>query len=207
MERLNQEVKTYLRIFCGSHPETRTDHVPMAEFVHNHRPHSATGKSPFYLMLGYEPQAIPSIIQMAHLPVLEECLRNLDTSRKEALTAHKLAQQLMKNQIKSKFTPFKVNDKVWLEARNLKWNILDPKFAPKREGPFTITKVLSRLSYELKLPTSWKIYPVFHASLLTPYHENEIHGPNFLAPPLDLIDNEEEYKIEQILKHHGPPKN
>ena len=79
-ERLNQEVETYLRIFCGSHPETWTDHIPMAEFIHNHRPHSTTGKSPFYLMLGCEPQAIPSIIETAHLPALEECLRNLDTS-------------------------------------------------------------------------------------------------------------------------------
>ena len=158
-------------------------------------------------MLGYEPQAIPSIIETAHLPALEERLRNLDTSRKEALAAHKLAQQLMKNRIKSKFTPFEVNNKVWLEARNLRRNILDPKFAPKREGPFTITKVLSPLSYELKLPTSWKIHPVFHASLLTPYHENEIHGPNFPAPPPDLVDNEEEYEIERILKHRGPPKN
>ena len=63
-------------------------------------------------MLGYELQAIPSIIETAHLPALEERLRNLDTSRKEALTVHKLAQQLMKNRIKSRFTPFEVNDKV-----------------------------------------------------------------------------------------------
>ena len=204
MERLNQEIKTYLHIFCGSHPETWTDHMPMAEFVHNHCPHSITSKSPFYLMIGYKLQATPNIIETTHLPALEECLRNLDTSQKEALAVHKLTQQLMKNQIKSKFTSFEVNDKVWLEARNLKWSIIDPKFAPKREGPFTITKVLSPLSYKLKLPTSWKIHPVFHASLLTPYHENEIHRLNFLAPHPDLIDNEEEYEIERILKHHGP---
>ena len=78
-ERLNQEVETYLCIFCGLHPETWTDHIPMAKFVHNHHPHSTTGKSPFYLMLGYEPQAIPSIIETTHLPALEERLRNLDT--------------------------------------------------------------------------------------------------------------------------------
>ena len=103
----------------------------MAEFVHNHRPHSTTGKSLFYLMLGYEPQAIPSIIETAHLLALEDCLRNLDTSRKEALTVHKLTQQLMRNWVKSKFTSFEVNDKVWLEARNLKRNILDPKVTLK----------------------------------------------------------------------------
>ena len=113
----------------------------------------------------------------------------------------------MKNQIESWFTPREVNDNVWLEARNLKCKILDLKFTPKREGPFTITKVLSPLSYELKLPTLWKIHPVFHASLLSPYHKNDIHGLNFPAPPPDLIDNKEEYEIEQILKHCGPPKN
>ena len=85
--------------------------------------------------------------------------------------------------------------------------MVNPKFAPKREGPFKITKVLSSTSYQLQIPGSWKIHPVFHASLLTPYKENDIHGPNFPEPPPDLINEEEEYKIEWILKHRGPPKN
>ena len=207
MKRLNQEVEIYLHIFYGSHSETWVDHIPMAEFIHNHHPHSTTGKSPFYLMLGYKPQAIPDIIETTHLPALEEWLRNLDVSWKEAFAAHKLAQQLMKNQIKSKFTPFEVNDKVWLKARNLKQNILDLKFVAKREGPFTITQVLSPLSYELKHPDLWKIHPVFHALLLTPYQENKIHRPNFLALPPDLIDNEEECEIDWILKHFRLPPN
>ena len=67
-------------------------------------------------------------------------------------------------------------------------------------------KVLSPLSYQLQIPRSWKIHPLFHASLLTPYKENEIHGPNFPEPP-DLINEEEEYEIKQILKHCGTPKN
>ena len=113
----------------------------------------------------------------------------------------------MKNRNRSKFESFKTGDKGWLEARNLKHNIIDPKFSPKREGPFLISKVLSPLSYQLKLPTSWKIHPVFHASLLSPYKENDVHGPNFPAPPPDLINNEEEYEIEQILKHRGNKKN
>jgi len=47
------------------------------------------------------------------------------------------------------FTPFNKEDKVWLEARNLKCSITNLKFAPKREGPFTITKVLSSIVYQL----------------------------------------------------------
>ena len=91
MERLNQEIETYLCIFCSSYPETWVEHIPMAEFVYNHCPPSTTGKSPFYLMLGYKPQAIPNIIETACLPALEEQLRNLEKARNKALAAHKLA--------------------------------------------------------------------------------------------------------------------
>ena len=158
-------------------------------------------------MMGYEPQALPEIIKTARLPAVEEWLKTLKEARDEALAAHRIMQGLMKNQVKSQFTPFEVNDKVWLEAQNLKRNVINPKFAPKQEGPFKITKVLSPLSYQLQIPRSWKIHPVFHTSLLTPYKENEIHGRNFQEPPPDLIDEEEEYEIERILKHCGTPKN
>ena len=86
--------------------------------------------------MGYKPQALPEIIEMAWLPAVEEQLKSLKEARDEALAAHKLTQELMKNWIKSKFTPFKIGDKVWLEAWNLKRNVINPKFAPKREGPF-----------------------------------------------------------------------
>jgi len=49
---------------------------------------------------------------------------------------------------------------------------------------------------------------VFHASLLTPYKETNEHGTNFLEPPLELIEGEEEWEIEQILgkRHFGKGK-
>ena len=179
----------------------------MAEFVHNIRPHSVTNKSPFSLILGYEPQALPDLVKSSSLPAVEERLQTLELARDEALAAHNLARQTMRSRVFSKFTPFELRTKVWLEARNLKRNVADPKFSPKREGPFVITKVLSPLSYQLKLPITWKIHPVFHASLLTPYRETEVHRPNFPTPPPDLIDNEEEYEVERILKHRGRPRS
>jgi len=49
---------------------------------------------------------------------------------------------------------------------------------------------------------------VFHASLLTPYKETDEHGTNFLEPPPELIEGEEEWEIEQILgkRHFGRGK-
>jgi Chromo (CHRromatin Organisation MOdifier) domain len=73
------------------------------------------------------------------------------------------------------------------------------KLAPRRYGPFHITAKISDVAYRLKIPEKWKIHNVFHASLLMPYQETEKHSPNFLEPPPDFIDGEEEWEVEEIL--------
>ena len=84
--------------------------------------------------------------------------------------------------------------------RNLKTNY-HKKISPKQEGPFEIEEVLGPLTYRLKLPESWQIHNVFHAILLQPYIENEIHGNNYPRPPPELSQEEEVYEVEMILKH------
>jgi hypothetical protein len=96
----------------------------------------------------------------------------------EALAAYELARNHMLQQITSNFQPFIIGQKVWLEAQNLK-TIYNKEIAPKREGPFTITNVLSPLTYSLNLPLMWHIHNVFHTFLLTLYIENDVHGPNY----------------------------
>jgi len=89
---------------------------------------------------------------------------------------------------------------VWLDAQNLKTNY-HTKMAPRREGPFKILEVLGPLTYKLELPKSWRIHNIFHAVLLMPYIETEVHGPNFTRPPPEIENEEERYEIETILKH------
>ena len=206
-ERVNQEIETYLQIFYGNNPASWSESIAHAEFTHNHRPHSVTNQSLFYLMMRYEPCALPSVIANTSIPTVESRLKTLSTACNEALAAHKLAQQVMSSHSRRGFKPFTKGDKVWLEARNLKHLIINLKFAPKREGPFTITKVLSPIVYQCRLPKTWKIHPVFHASLLSPYCENEVHGWNFPVPPPDLINGEEEYEIEKIICQCGTPSS
>ena len=56
------------------------------------------------------------------------------------------------------------------------------------------------LTYKLQLPRQWKIHPIFHATLLSPYKEMAIHGPSFSMPPPNLINEEEEYEVETIVQ-------
>ena len=55
-------------------------------------------------------------------------------------------------------------------------------------------------SITVELPPKWKIHDTFHAVLLSPYNETQVHGPNFTRPPPDLVDGEEEYEVDRILK-------
>src|SRR5215467_13112907 len=107
----------------------------------------------------------------------------------------------MAKRIKSDFKPFTQGQHVWLEAKNLTLPYPSKKISPKRQGPFKVKQVLSPWNYKLELPSTWKIHPVFHASLLSPFHENNIHGPNHLEPPPEKIEGQEEYEIEGIINH------
>lgn len=202
-ERVNQEIEAYLRIYCSHAPHTWVEALPDLEYAHNSQAHSVTKLAPFELLYGYKPRSIPLAIESSDVPSLSQRLANLTAIRKEALAAHDLARMHMQRHIHNKFVPFKEGQQVWLEATNLHFPNRPRKFSPKREGPFTIEKVLSPLSYRLKLPITWKIHPVFHASLLSPYKETETYGPAFSQPPPDTIDGEEEYEIEAIVAHRG----
>ena len=113
------------------------------------------------------------------IPALENRLSSLDSTRKEALAAHETARRIMTERSSRSFSPWKVGDKVWLEATNLRIPYPSRKLAPKRHGSFEIALVLSPLVYQPRLPSTWKIHNVFHTTLLSPYHQTEAHGPSF----------------------------
>jgi Chromo (CHRromatin Organisation MOdifier) domain len=203
-KRVNQELEVYLCMLCSNNPETWKQFLHTTEFTYNQKTHSSIKNSPFYLMMGYHPWAIPTAYEKTNFPAAEQRIAQL-LRAKEALATHELARQLMASWINKKFEPFKTGDKVWLESKNLKIGYPTRKLSPKQEGPFIVQEVLSKLSYRLKLVPQWRIHLVFHTALLTPFKENETHGANFLTPPPDLIEGQEEYEVEVIITHkkHG----
>jgi hypothetical protein len=195
-ERSNQWVEMAIRFISDYHQMNWASYLPIAQFAHNNWPSDTTRKSPFFLLMGYNPCA-DWMSAPSPLPQVTLCLEQLKQARE-------MVQQLMikaqQSWVKNRDTPkYKEGDQVWLEGKNLRINQPTAKLAPRRHGPFKIIKVLSPVSYHLALPTQWSIHPVFHIDLLTPYRETITHGPNYQCPLPDLVDGEEEYSVEKIL--------
>ena len=130
-ERMNQEIEAYLRAFCANHPEDWSTYLPDIEFMHNQRTAQGRNASLFYVMMGYNPHAIPSVYPSTPVSAGETCLKLLKKVHKEALAAHELARQRMAEHIIRGFTPFRKGQRVWLDAKNLHFLADSKKFAMK----------------------------------------------------------------------------
>jgi Integrase zinc binding domain/Integrase core domain len=199
-ECVNQEIEAYLAIYCHSHPETWKKNLATIEFTHNNQRHTDWPKTLFEIIQGESPKALPLMYENIKFPSIDDKIKQMMTNRDKALAAHELAWARIAERRQNTFTLFTVGQNVWLDTWNMKTNY-HKKIALKREGPFEIEEVLGPVTYQLKLPTTWKIHNVFHAVLLKPYIKTEVHGENFSRPILDILDGEEVYNIEMILKH------
>ena len=55
--------------------------------------------------------------------------------------------------------------------------------------------------YKLRLPETWRVHNVFHASLLTPQVVTPEYGVPADPPLPELVDGESEFEVEAILQH------
>ena len=130
------------------------------------------------------------------VPTLDERREHILRARWQAQKAIRCAQEIMnRHRGPRRFTPYQKGNRVWVDATNIATTHPTAKLAPKRYGPFEITDIISPVVYKLKLLPTWKIHDVFHATLLAPYTETELHGPNYLMPPPDIIEGEPEWEV------------
>ncbi len=204
-ERVNQEVEKYLRIFVNHRQTDWSNWLPLAEFAHNNCIHSATKKSPFMVLYGQNPQIIPNSPRTTPFmnPAAADFAKTMTTIHKEAEKALTEAAGRMKAQYdKGKRTArnHQIGDYIWLDSTNLSLPCPKKKLDDKCVSPFEIVEKAGASAYKLKLPPHWKIHPRFNEKLLTLYIPPAFPNQE-LPPPLppDLINDEEEFEIEEVL--------
>ena len=124
--------------------------------------------------------------------------------RSEAQLALTTAAEKMKQQFDKKKkspTTYEISDQVWLDRTNLTITHPIKKLHAKWFRPFTNLPKKGQASYELHLPSLWKAkYPIFHADKLLLYYPPLFPSEQKPSVPLsELINEEEEYEIDQIL--------
>jgi len=193
-ECMNQWVKTYLRHFVIGCQNNWSNLLSMAEFAHLSWKHEHMKHMPHELITRINPTASINTPEDS-VPAAQEHLKRLIQARVDA-------QKALQKHIKPLNPPcsFVPGNKIWLDGHNLPIKAPSRSLNPRRFGPYAIIKMLSPVTYRIKLPPLLHMHNVFHVDLLTPYYETDAHGANYSQPPPELIHGQEEYEVKEIIK-------
>ena len=174
-EWMNMWVEQYLQHWVNQQGQNDwAQYLPIVEYAHNSWPHDITKKSPHELLFGIKPQIHVDTTREGNSPTATDRLILLQQAQMNATQA-----LLQRYKTKEPKNQYEVSQQVWLEGKNIPFNIPTRKLAPKRYRPFKITKKISTVTYQLDLPEYMRIHNVFHIDLITPYKETEQYGPAF----------------------------
>ena len=153
VERLNRTLGASLRALLINPPQENWD-LLLPSIMRGVRatPHRITGETPNYLMLGRETK-LPGVLISA-TPLEEETTINdyaIQLKERMIYAGDRLrAQQYEIRQEESEEPSlYMVGDQVWLKSYNKKKGV-NPKLAPKYQGPYEITEVLAYHTYRVR---------------------------------------------------------
>lgn len=211
-ERTNRTLEQILRAYVHPLQDDWVSHLPLVEFVYNNSVQASTTMTPFFANYAYHPRT-PALAATGDPSTPSPPFTNPDLHARLADTQQfmkaqlELAQSRMQadsNASRRELT-FKVGDKVKLRTTNIQLaGQTSRKFKDRFIGPFEVAEVTSPVNYRLDLPASMKIHPVFHVSLLSPWHtdtENSGHTHQDRPTPVasDYIHGDDVFEVESLL--------
>jgi len=204
MERVNQELEQYLRMFIDYWQEQWPDWLGMAEFTYNNKAHSSTKTSPFKTNYGQDPRIGFEVRKKGKYEGAEKFVVKMKEIQEEAKAALEKAQEEMKkyaDRKRAEVDEYKVGDLVMLSTKDLKYQMTGrrtEKLMERFVGPYRIKKIISSNTVELEPPSTVKIYSVVNISRIQRY-VGQIEGQRKEQPAPIIIEREEEWEVERIL--------
>lgn len=201
-ERVNQEVEQFLRLYCNHDMNDWVDQLPFAQFCLNNRVNESTGVTPFYTNHGYHPTFTTVPSGDAANPAADDRVSEIERIQKELQASLELAQEIQKRNYDAgvrEQPTFQAGEKVWLEHTNITTDRPSAKLGHRRLGPFPIEKRISATAYRLTLPPTMRSHPVFHVSLLSPYHSSTIPGHIQAPPPKIIVKDGADFEVSRVL--------
>ena len=151
--------------------------------------------SPYEITFGKKPPCFPQYLEGASkVEAVDEWLTQRDRMATSLVKKLSKAQQHMK-QIEDRHrhdVSYKEGDQVLVKLRPRRQTSVSggaySKLAKRFYGPFSVIKKIGKVAYQLQLPPGSQIHPVFHCSLLKPYHPSAEDNPATL--PILSEDNQ-----------------
>jgi hypothetical protein len=140
-ERTNQWIEQYLHLITTNQNQW-SKWLPLATTVHNNSQNSTMGFAPNELLIGWEPPLAVEQRSESKNQTAEEYLTNLQCNRLMAI--HVLNRTAYKTNIPS--NRWTTGQLIWLKGKNLPLPYRTAKLAPRRHGPFRITRIISPIA-------------------------------------------------------------
>ena len=170
MERVNQELEQYLRMFIDYQQEQWPNWLGIAEFAYNNKAHSSTKTLLFKANYGRDPRMGFEVRRKGKYEGAEKLVIKMKEIQEEAKAALGKVQEEMKKYVDRKrgeVDKYKVGDLVMLSTKDLKYQMVGRRTGKLTErfiGPYRIKKIVSSNAVELELPSTIKIHSVVNVS-------------------------------------------
>nr|XP_054599305.1 uncharacterized protein LOC129163965 [Nothobranchius furzeri] len=199
-ERMNQELEAMLRCVCSSNPSGWSSQLPWVEYAHNAHTSTSTGLSPFETVLGYQPPLFPSNPDPpATAPQFIRRARSTWAQTTAALQRTADRNRRLADRHRRPAPVYAPGQKVWLSTKDIRLKDTSKKLAPRFIGPYSIVDVISPSTVRLALPSSMRVHPVFHVSLIKPVLSSPLCPAPAPPPPARLVGGGLVYPVRRLL--------